>query len=274
MQRYTFGVRGDLTYLYDEFMSMNASQDRKLHFNHNLELRGGWSIGHSVFIETFGYDPALYRGYYVLVPNGSLVDTLPFTGGNQRFANYDYTINVGTPEFSRFSGDFSYVGGIDENFFEWSRAWIHIGSATVNWRPTDRLRVEGRYQHQQYVRNSDRTTVALRRVPRLKMEYQATRSIFVRFVGQYDSDEVDDLRDDARTDGRLHHLINGQLVRLDAEQQNNFRVDWLFSYQPTPGTVFFVGYGSTLTEDASLRFNDLKRMDDGLFVKLSYLFRL
>src|SRR5689334_20159874 len=29
---------------------------------------------------------------------------------------------------------------------------------------------------------------------------------------------------------------------------NRLRADWLFSYQPNPGTVLFAGYGSTLTE--------------------------
>ena len=51
------------------------------------------------------------------------------------------------------------------------------------------------------------------------------------------------------------------------------RVD-LFSYEPSPGTVVFAGYGSTLTKPTSFRFSRLERLDDGFFVKLSYLFRM
>jgi hypothetical protein len=51
-------------------------------------------------------------------------------------------------------------------------------------------------------------------------------------------------------------------------------VDWLFSYQPTPGTVVFAGYGSTLTEPDGLRFRALRRDTDGFFLKVSYLFRM
>jgi hypothetical protein len=47
----------------------------------------------------------------------------------------------------------------------------------------------------------------------------------------------------------------------------------LFSYRPNPGTVLFLGYGASLTEDASFRFRDLRRTEDGIFVKASYLFR-
>jgi hypothetical protein len=47
---------------------------------------------------------------------------------------------------------------------------------------------------------------------------------------------------------------------------------WLFSYQPTPGTVFFVGYGSGYTEPYSFNFTGLHRTSDGFFVKATYLF--
>ena len=50
-------------------------------------------------------------------------------------------------------------------------------------------------------------------------------------------------------------------------------MDWLFSYVPSPGTVLFAGYGSSLTEPEAFRFRHLERVRDGVFVKLSYLFR-
>jgi len=52
-----------------------------------------------------------------------------------------------------------------------------------------------------------------------------------------------------------------------------FRVDWLFSYRPVPGTVIFAGYGSTFDDRFPFRFQALSRTTDGFFVKLSYLFR-
>ena len=48
------------------------------------------------------------------------------------------------------------------------------------------------------------------------------------------------------------------------------------SYEPTPGTVAFFGYGDTRdTFDTvdSARFSDLKRRSDGFFVKVAYQFR-
>jgi hypothetical protein len=50
-------------------------------------------------------------------------------------------------------------------------------------------------------------------------------------------------------------------------------MDWLASLEPTPGTVAFLGYGSTLDGDQSLTLRNLQRLDDGFFLKIAYLFR-
>jgi hypothetical protein len=54
------------------------------------------------------------------------------------------------------------------------------------------------------------------------------------------------------------------------------RTDWLVSYEPTPGTVAFFGYGDTrdtFDTSGSASFSDLQRRSDGFFVKLAYQFR-
>jgi hypothetical protein len=71
----------------------------------------------------------------------------------------------------------------------------------------------------------------------------------------------------------LHDPATNAFTRTTASASNTFRVDWLFSYRPTPGTVLFAGYGSSLDDTGSFRFRSLARQADGFFVKLSYLFR-
>jgi len=168
------------------------------------------------------------------------------------------------------------VCGRDENFFEWSPANILYLTLVANWRPTDRLRLNAQYQHQQFDRRTDGTTVGVRKIPRLKMEYQIARPIFVRVIGEYDADMQDDLRDDSRTGAPIlvFNPSTGDYARALGSRRNNLRTEWLFSYQPSPGTVFFAGYGSTLNESEPLRFGSLRRTVDGFFVKLSYLYRL
>ena len=126
------------------------------------------------------------------------------------------------------------------------------------------------------MRPDDGTAVSVRDVPRLKVEYQATRAVFLRFLGQYDARFRDALRDDTRTNDPIliRNADTGVYERALEQTDNDFRLDWLFSFQPTPGTLLFVGYGATLTEPDSFRFRRMNRTADGFFFKMSYLFRM
>jgi hypothetical protein len=114
------------------------------------------------------------------------------------------------------------------------------------------------------------------RSPRLKIEYQLSRPVFVRLVGEYTTERRDALRDDTRTNVPILILDPeaNAYVRTSAFGHRSFRGDLLFSYQPTPGTVLFAGYGSTLADPSQLGQTHLQRLEDGFFLKLSYLFQL
>ncbi len=179
-----------------------------------------------------------------------------------------------TPHWKTLVAGLAMVAGRDDNFDEWSPAWIDIASLNAEWRPTHRVRVSPSLIHQGYWRVSDGSLVRLRRIPRLKLEYQLTRAIFCRFVGQYDSEWRDALRDDSRSGDPLLIRDPAGVYRLTTVTTGNqFRHDWLFSFQPTPGTVLFAGYGSSLDADA-FTLRGLERTSDGFFFKLSYLFRM
>jgi hypothetical protein len=276
IETFTTDVSLDGTWKYDRFVGAHNPQDRKLHFNFNASLRGGWQVGTSLLIETFGFDDDLYADYAIELPRaGGGADTVAFTG-TPHLPNLDYVFSLTTPAFSKFSGSIFVVWGKDENFFEWSSADILIATLGADWRPTSKVRLNASYLHQQYDRRTDGTTVGIRRVPRLKLEYQLSRPVFFRIVGEYDADRTDALRDDSRTNAPI--LIFdpgvGDYVRALATRTNRLRADVLFSYQPNPGTVFFAGYGSIMQEDRAFRLRGLRRDSDAFFIKASYLFRM
>ena len=279
MERWSSDVVIDGTWQYDELMAGRASQDRKLHFNNNFTLRGGWRVGGSVLIETFGYDDGLYADYFLGQETPAGMTFVPYRDG-PRLANLDYVFSTTTPQRAGVEFDALVLWGKDENFYEWSSADIIFLNVGAAWRPTDKLRVDARYQLQSFRRRSDDSLVGLRRIPRVKAEYQISRPIFVRFVGEYNSDWQDDLRDDSRTNLPIyiHNPATGTFARAAKTYLKSFRADWLFSYQPTPGTVLFAGYGNTLAnlddDPRAARGARLRRTQDGFFLKLSYLFRL
>jgi hypothetical protein len=276
LESYTADVVLDGTWQYDDFIHGRAAQDRKLHFNNNATLRGGWRLTGSVLAETFGFDDGLYGDYALqrTTADGRL-EVVPFTG-TPTIGNLDYVAQVNTPRFSTISGTVFLLWGHDENFFEWASSDIVFARYSADWRPTQQIRIQPQYQLQQYRRRTDGSLVGRRRIPRLKAEYQLTRAIFLRWIGEYDANEQDALRDDTRTGLPIviRNRATGEYEPASAMSRNRFRNDWLFSFQPNPGTVIFAGYGSTTAEAAALRFRELARVNDGFFLKVSYLFRL
>ncbi|PYO64159.1 MAG: hypothetical protein DMD70_02360 [Gemmatimonadetes bacterium] len=193
--------------------------------------------------------------------------------GQPTIVNGEYIVQIGTPQWKHFSGSGFFLQGHDENFFEWASADLRLLSVDVSYRPTERLRNSVSYFWQQVNRRTDGSLVNVGRILRTKLEYQLSRPLFVRVVGQYIQDKTDSLRDDSRTGAPI--FIQGDSLRRAAALHSNlFHTDVLLSYQPVPGTVVFAGYGSNMLDEEAFRFRGLRRTDDTFFLKLSYLFRL
>jgi hypothetical protein len=105
-------------------------------------------------------------------------------------------------------------------------------------------------------------------IPRLKVEYQPRRSLFFRAIGEYRSERRVALTDPA---SGAPLFVAG--AAQPATEFNGLRVDLLASFEPTPGTVAFLGYGSSLETDAEFNWSRLERRSDGFFVKLAYQIR-
>jgi hypothetical protein len=105
-------------------------------------------------------------------------------------------------------------------------------------------------------------------IPRLKLEVQPNRSLFFRVIGEYVAERKAAL-EDARTGDPL--TVDGTLA--GRSESDRMRVDWLASFEPTPGTVAFFGYGASLDDSGPFTFQRVARSSDGFFVKLAYQIR-
>ena len=261
----------DWLWLYDKFREGKSVQETKIQAENVFNFRGGWVLSVTPVREEFLFDTRTYARYRVLRPSLGATDTVAFTP-SPRTSTAVVLVRLNTPQFERWTGRLTGFLGKDIEFFETSTARRVDLTGEVDLRPTDQMRVTASYLYSQYARSRDGTILSRANVPRLRLEYQLNRALFLRFVGQYDSRSRDALRDPA-TELPLAIVSGGTVVQAGKSFTRDFRVDWLFSFVPSPGTVFFAGYGSSLTEPQAFRFRQLERVRDGFFVKLSYLFR-
>jgi hypothetical protein len=230
-------------------------------------LRGGWMVSVEGLNGLQLWNPASYTGYHEL--RGA--DTVPFTLPRGLHSMWQTMESLTTPNRSIY-GTLSFTYGEAPIFAEAAEGTEIALQAEVVWHPTRSLRFDGLWAHQTFSRVRDGSRAVTANIPRLKIEYQITKAIFFRYVGQYTA-QLEAPPVDPRTGAPI--LVDSATAdAIGLTPTRDFRQDLLFSFQPTPGTVVLLGYGATLTEPDAFHFHDLQREEDGLIVKLSYLFRL
>lgn len=230
----------------------------------SARVRGGWNLSGNVSQGFVRFDPNAYTNYAVATPGGATAFQ-PASGNFDALTAY---VSVTTPTWRRWEGSLRYEAGQTAIFPEASEGTSQSATATLTLRPTASVRVFGTLRAQRLTRESDGSEFARTILPRLKVEVQPNRYLFFRLVAEYRSERQDALRDPST--GRAI-LVGGNPA--DRRRTDRLRMDWLASYEPTPGTIAFIGYGSTLDGDRTLTLRSLERVQDGIFVKVAYLFR-
>lgn len=191
---------------------------------------------------------ATLRGGWSL--NVSPARDFVYFGDATYVSNVSGTYSVTTPVFERFNAKVEVKAGGTAIFAEAVDGREKRVTTTLGLRPTQSTRVEASLVASRIRRALDDTEYARSTIPRIKAEYQPRRSLFFRVVAEY------------RSEQRARESFKG------------LRTDWLLSFEPSPGTVVFLGYGASQERNPT-RFgtDDLRQTSDGFFVKLAYLFR-
>jgi hypothetical protein len=268
LEKFNIFLRNNAVWSYGDFFAHRSLLEDNSSASTSVTLRGGWSLGVTPTIASYAFDPAAYAGYFVRDAAG---DTVPFTPSS-RITTFLTKWTVSTPTFARYDASVGFTTGNDVDFLETSRVRRLDYNASLDLRPSQKIRIGATYVSSSFTRRSDGARSTSTRIPRVKAEYQATRSIFLRVVAQYTASTRSELLDPVT--GRPI-LVSGDTAYspIAGVIANGLRTDWLFSYHPSPGTVFFAGYGNSMTEPGALEFKRLRRTNDGFFVKVSYLFQ-
>jgi hypothetical protein len=247
---------------YDGFGSDGPIEgDEEINFD--VSLRGGWSVNAQAERNFVRLDPADYAGYTV---GGTAPG--PFVPPAELSNNFSGSLGFETPTWRGFDAGAEVEYGETPLFEEAAAGRGFSIDAGFTVRPTAQLRAQIGNVYARFTRAADGSEFARTIIPRLRLEYQPSRALFFRFIGEYVAERRAALVDP----------VSGAPLLVDGApagpvDDNRFRMDWLASYEPTPGTVVFLGYGARMRDDEAFRFRRLRRSDDGFFVKVAYLFR-
>jgi hypothetical protein len=226
-----------------------------------FQLRGGWALEGHAQLNFVNWQDSTFAGYTSGVASGPAY--LP----SDDFRGVTWFGKVTTPTWQKLQAFIQYQRGRAAIFQEGAtgRGWTLTGE--VDLRPTSTIRMAATGTVFRLDR-LDGSEFARSTIPRLKVEFQPSRALFFRAIGEYRSDRQAALIDPG----------TGAPLFVDGAAQpetdfNGLRVDLLASYEPTPGTVAFFGYGSSMETDAEFNLSRLSRVNDGFFLKLAYQYR-
>ena len=254
----------DRLWLYDAFELGDAYEGGES-VTGMFRLRGGWGGSVNVGREFFTLDPRAYTGLFVVGPDRPQ----PYVLQDDEISGLmQASVTINTPTFRLFNASLTVARNETPIFAEGSEGREVRATASLTLRPTVSVRAEGSLQFSRIDREYDGSEFARTVIPRLKVEYQPTRALFFRVVSQYQAQRTSVLltpwgQELLRQDGSL--VGGGEVGAL--------QTDWLVSYEPTPGTVAFFGYGDTRAGLETSKFSDLERQRDGFFVKVAYQWR-
>ncbi len=261
---------GSTLWTYDDFQGRARPLEIRGSVDNSFVLRGGWRVNIIPELQSTGFDPRRYASVGTIAPVTG--DTVAFVT-SERQQLFSTSISASTPQWRRMGATVTTTVGRETEFFETAAVSRRDVEGSLDLRPTPKVRIGVLLRYQQFDRVRDGTPFSTQFVPRLRVEYQFSRALFLRAIGQGELRRRDALRDPGTEQPLFLRQSNGTWTRRTAVRSLIGRADLLLSYLPSPGTVMYFGYGSAADASVTQRPYDAQRTSDGLFVKVSYLFR-
>jgi hypothetical protein len=273
LNRFTiYGARGALlenltvfggperTWLYDDF-GFKPGLEGLERVETSLQFRGGWELSGRLERDFVNFQDSSFADYTLGSAAGAAYRPA------DDFSGFVWEAGVITPTWRNVDVELSYRQGRAPIFEEGATGRGRLLEGEVELRPATTVRIVATTSLFRLYR-LDGSEFARSTIPRLKLEYQPTRALFFRAIGEVRSERRSALLDPATGDSLF---VAGEAQ--PATKYNGLRLDLLASFEPTPGTVAFVGYGSSMETDAEFNWSRLARVTDGFFVKLAYQVR-
>lgn len=273
LERASLRVASQNFFRHDDFWAGDLPFEHEVELWPTLSFRGGRSLTFVLRRGYFRFQPEDYEGYEVLDEAGAEPFDLPGPLTNMLAWGLMPRLRVTNALSVNGSAFFREV----PIFAEAARGWeVRVGPG-IDYRPTEALQLQLNYTFSRITRRNDREAGAAAdgsefstvSIPRLRVQYQFGKSVFARAVGQYELQ-----RSSALTDPRSGRPLVVDGAAVPATSTGEFLGQLLLQYQPSPGTIFYVGFSRLMEGARTYRLASMDPVEEGLFLKLSYLFRM
>jgi hypothetical protein len=266
LERVNITLRGDFFFDHDEFWEGASPFEGEVEIHTNLSFKGRRSVNITLRDGYFRFRPEDYADYQVRGIDGN---PAPFVVPPA----LTHMLAVAVAPRARLTNQVQVNGRLYFRevplFQEAARGFeVQLGPE-LTVRPNASLQVSLSHTYSQLWRRRDDSLFSTVHLSRFRTQYLFNKALFVRLLVQYELEHRASLRDP--TTG-LPILLSG--TEPSERNVGEFQGQFLLQYQPSPGTIFVVGYTRIMEGERTYRLTRLDPTQDGLFVKLSYLFRL
>ncbi len=146
------------------------------------------------------------------------------------------------------------------------------GDVSLTLYPSGSFSMNLGLRHVSFYRKGDGSLYSKATIPRFQARYQFSRSLYVRGIGEYASQSRGDILDPAT--GRTLLRCSESCSPRAGSESHDLRLEGLLGYEPSPGTVVYLGWSRQMRDAEAFGFRNFTPQADGLFVKVSYRFRM
>lgn len=261
---------------HDDFWAARGMNEAQAQINTSVSFRGNVSVWATVQRNFFEFAPDEYQGFFTRDAQGGLEEYSP----DQSVFNalYGVSFNLFVNTFERVRGNMRYGWNqtpIFNSGVGMESGLSRSGNLSLNIYATRSLQGELGVRQTTITRTRDGSEYSSAIIPRVKTQYQFSRALFVRGIFEF-STQNRDAPLDASTGQPLTYCAEGVCEQLTRTDAHDFHLEGLVGYEPSPGTVVYLGYSRQMQDldPQDFRWGDLQATADGFFVKVSYRFRL
>jgi hypothetical protein len=265
LERASLGLRVESYFDHQAFWDGDRPYEAEVQLLPSFTFRGDRSISVILRDGYFEFPEEAYQQYEVQTPDG----------GSEPFVVPSALRNLKaiavTPRL-RITNQTSLNGRVYYRelpiYAEASRGLEFLIAPSLSFRPTESLFLSLNQTFARIWRRADDSVFSTAVVSRITSQYQFSRAIFARLLVQYGLEDRAPLLDPGT--GRPL-LVAGQVA--GEREKGTIQGQFLVQYQPSPGTIFYLGYSRVMEGGYSYGLGGKDPVADGLFLKLSYLFR-